>query len=127
MIGTMSDAMLTAVEVEQRNQVMKLNAVADGKCLHELEADAASGKVGVWVCVVQAFGIQDGDGRGQDVVRYMMVADDEVDSLLFGIRYFFYGFDAAVEYDDQALRRSLRRSQLLFWKCRTLRCSGQGM
>ena len=55
----------------------------------------------VWVCIIQSFGIQDGNGRGQYVVRYMMVADDKVNSLLFGIRNLFYGFNAAVQYDDK--------------------------
>ena len=88
-------------QVEQRNQMMKLDAVTDGKSLHEFEPHATSRKMGVWVCIIQSFGIQDGNGRGQYVVRYMMVADDKVNSLLFGIRNLFYGFNAAVQYDDK--------------------------
>ena len=80
---------------------MKLNTVVESKCLHKLKAYSATGKVGVWISVVQAFGIQNGYGRGQYIVRDMMVADDKVDSLLFRICYFLDGFDSAVEYDDQ--------------------------
>lgn len=89
-------------EVEQWNQMMKFNTIVDSKCLHKLKTDSATGKVGVWISVVQAFGIQDCDGRGEDIVRHMMVADDKVDSLFFRIRYFLHCFDSAVEYDDQS-------------------------
>ena len=61
-------------EVEQWNQMMKFNTIVDSKCLHKLKTDSATGKVGVWISVVQAFGIQDCDGRGEDIVRHMMVA-----------------------------------------------------
>ena len=87
-------------EVEQWNQMMKFNTIVDSKCLHKLKTNSATGKVGVWISVVQAFGIQDCDGRGEDIVRHMMVADDKVDSLFFRKRYFLHCFDSAVEYDD---------------------------
>ena len=89
-------------KVEQRNQVMKLNTVVDCKCLHKLKTDSTAGKVCVWISVVQTFGIQNSDGRGEDIVWYMMVADDKVDSLFFRIRDFLYCFYAAVEYDNQS-------------------------
>ena len=89
-------------QIEQRNQVMKLDTVADSKCLHELETDTATRKVCVRIRIVQAFGIQDCDGRGEDIVWYMMVADDKVDSLFFRIRDFLYCFYSAIEYNNQS-------------------------
>ena len=61
-------------EVEQWNQMMKFNTIVDSKCLHKLKTNSATGKVGVWISVVQAF----------------------------RIRYFLHCFDSAVEYDDQS-------------------------
>ena len=43
--------------------MMKFNTIVDSKCLHKLKTNSATGKVGVWISVVQAFGIQDCDGR----------------------------------------------------------------
>ena len=58
--------------------------------------------MGVWVCIIQSFGIQNGNGRRQYIVRYMMVADDEVNSLLFGIRNLLHCFNAAVQHNDKS-------------------------
>ena len=80
---------------------MELNAVAEGKGLHELEAHAATRQVLVGIGVVGPFGIQDGHGGRQHVVGYVVVADDEVDAFFLGIRNLLYGFDAAVQHDDQ--------------------------
>ena len=87
-------------DVEQRNQMMKLDTVADGERLHKLETDPATGKVCVRIRIIQAFGIQNGYGRWKHLIRHMMVADDKVDSLFFRIRDFLYCFYAAVEMRD---------------------------
>ena len=44
-------------QIEQRNQVMKLDTVADSKCLHELETDTATRKVCVRIRIVRTFGV----------------------------------------------------------------------
>ena len=46
------------------------------------------------------FGIQDGYGRWQLVVRHVVVADYEVDAERGRVGYFIVGLDAAVEYYD---------------------------
>ena len=39
-------------QVEQWNEVMELDAITDGKCLHEFEAYAATGKVLVRIRII---------------------------------------------------------------------------
>ena len=39
-------------QVEQWNEVMELNAIADGKCLHKFKAYAATGKVLVRIRII---------------------------------------------------------------------------
>ena len=82
--------------------MVELNAVVQGKCLHKLKSYPTTGEVLVRISVVFAFGIQYGNGRRQYIVGYVVVADDEVDASLFGVRYFFHGFDAAIQYDDKS-------------------------
>ena len=88
-------------KVQQGDEVVELDAVAHGKCLHELEPHAAARQVLVGIRVVRALGVEDGGGRGQLVVGHVVVADDEVDAFLAGIRHFLHGLDAAVQHDDQ--------------------------
>ena len=67
----------------------------------EFKSYAAARQVLVGIGVVKAFGVEDGGGRGQLIVRHVVVADDEVDTLFLGIRHLFHGLDAAVQHDDQ--------------------------
>ena len=69
--------------------------------MHKLEAYAASTQVFEGIGVVLTLGVEDGHGIGQLLVGHMMVADDEVDALLFGIGYLVDGFDATVEDDNE--------------------------
>ena len=55
----------------------------------------------VGVGVILAFRIQDGYRRRQHLVRYVVVADDEVDAFLFCVGHFVDGLYAAVEDDDE--------------------------
>ena len=89
-------------DIEQRDQMMKLDTVADGERLHKLETDPATGKVCVWIRIIQALGIQNGYGRWKHLIRHMMVADDKVDSFLFGIGDFLYSLYAAIEYNNKS-------------------------
>ncbi|CDB09379.1 unknown [Bacteroides sp. CAG:633] len=88
-------------KVEQGDEVVELDAVADGKRLHELESYAAAREVLVGVGVVEAFGVEYGYSGWQHVVGHVMVADDEVDAFLAGIGYLVHSLDAAVEHDDE--------------------------
>lgn len=72
-------------QVQQGNQVMKLDAVADGKRLHEFKAYPATRKVFVGISIVFALGVQYGYGRGQYLIGHVVVADDEVDA--FSLAY----------------------------------------
>ena len=69
--------------------------------MHELEPYSASAEVFEGVCVVGAFGVEDGNGRWKCFVWRVVVADDEIDVLLLGVGYFFVCLNAAVEYDDE--------------------------
>jgi hypothetical protein len=81
---------------------MELDAIVDGKCLHELETYAASGQMLIRIGVVFPFGIQNGYGRRQYIIGDMMIADDEINAFLLGICDFFDGFDTTVQYNNQA-------------------------
>ena len=81
---------------------MELDTVTDSECLHKLETDSTTGKVGVRVRVVQAFGVQYSYGRRKHIIRYMMIADDEINPFLFGISDFFYCFNSTIEYNNQS-------------------------
>ena len=88
-------------QVEQGDEVVELDAVAQREGLHELEAHAAARQVLVGVRVVLALGVQDGHGGRQHLVGHVVVADDEVDALLAGIGNLVHGLDAAVQHDDE--------------------------
>ena len=49
------------------------------------------------IAIVCALRVEDGNSRRHHIVGHMMVADDEVDTLFFGIRNLVDSFDAAVE------------------------------
>ena len=67
-------------QVQQRNQMMKFDAVADSECLHEFKTYSAARKMFVRIGVVFALGVQYSYGRGQHFIGYVVVADDEVDA-----------------------------------------------
>ena len=92
-------------QVEQGDEVVELDAVAQREGLHELEAHAAARQVLVGIRVVLALGVQDGHGGRQYLVGHVVVADDEVDAFLPGIRNLLYGLDAAVQHDDELYAR----------------------
>ena len=88
-------------QVEQGSQLVKLDAVALCERLHEFETYSTTRQVVVRIRRIVPFRIQDSGGCRKYLVRNVMVTDNEVDAFLFGIRNLFYGFDAAVQYDDQ--------------------------
>ena len=86
--------------IQQRNQVVELDTVTDSECLHKLETDSTTRKVSVRVRIVQAFGVQNSYGRRKHIIRYMMIADDEINPFLFGISNFLYCFNSTIEYNN---------------------------
>ena len=88
-------------QIEQGDEVVELDAVAQREGLHELEAYTAARQVFVGIGVVFALGVPNGHGRWQHLVGHVVVTDNEVDAFLLGIRNLLYGFDAAVQYDDE--------------------------
>ena len=89
-------------QVQQRNQMMKFDAVADSECLHEFKTYSAARKMFVRIGVVFALGVQYSYGRGQHFIGYVVVADDEVDAFFLGVCNFVYSLDAAVQHDNQS-------------------------
>jgi hypothetical protein len=45
--------------------------------------------------------IENSHSRRHHLVRHVVVADDEIYALLFGIRYLLDGLDATVKYDNE--------------------------
>ena len=88
-------------QIKQRHEVVEIDAIIDGKRLHELEAHTTSRKMLVRVGGIRSLGIEDGYRRGQHLVRYMVVADDEVDAFLLGIGYLIDCLDTAIQHDDE--------------------------
>ena len=88
-------------QIQQRRQFVELDAVVEGKRLHELETHAAAGEFRVGVVVVVAFRVQDGSSLRQHIVGHVVVADDEVHAQRLGIGDFLHRFDAAVQNDDE--------------------------
>ena len=80
---------------------MKLNAVVQGKGLHELEPHAATREMLIGIGVVFTFGIEDSDRLRKHFVGHMMVTDDEVDAFALGVGYLFHRLDTAVEHNHQ--------------------------
>ena len=64
----MRKATASRAEVEQARELVELNAVAGGECLHEFESHAAAREVGIGIAVVVAFRIKNRHGRRQFVV-----------------------------------------------------------
>ena len=89
-------------EVEKLVESIELNPIVGRKGLHELKSNATTREVGVGIAVVATLGVENCYRRREDFVRHVVIADDKVDAEFFGIGYFFGGFDAAVEYDDEA-------------------------
>lgn len=82
--------------------MVELDTITDSECLHKLEADSTTGKVSVRIRIVQAFGVQNSYGRRKHIIRYMMIADDEINPFLFGISDFLYCFNSTIEYNNQS-------------------------
>ena len=56
----------------------------------------------VGIGVVFALGVQYGYGGRENFIGHVVVADDEINAFFFGVCYFVYGFDAAVQHYNQA-------------------------
>ena len=90
------------LQVQQGFQQGEVQAVLLHIALGQLEAHAAAAEVVEGVVAVFPLGVQDGHRSGQFVLRQMVVADDDVDSLAAGIFHFLDGLDAAVQGNHQA-------------------------
>src|SRR5574344_363781 len=88
-------------KVEQRNERAERNAVANGKCLHELEAYATTREVKIRVGVVHTFSIENCHSGGKCFVRNMVVANDKVYAFILGILNLFYSLDATVKHNHE--------------------------
>ena len=75
---------------------MEVDAVAFGERLHQLETYTASRQVIVGISRVETFWVKNGDSRWENLIGYMMVADNEIYSSLFGVSYLFYRLNATV-------------------------------
>ena len=88
-------------EIEKGFEMREVDAIVDGKSLHELESHATAREVLVWVGVVDAFGVEDSHGTRKCVVGGVVVADDEIDAERRSIVDLLDCFDATVERDDE--------------------------
>ena len=83
-------------EVEKRREFGERNAIIFSPTLHEFKAHAAAAEMLKGIAVVGAFGIEDGYCWRHCLVGHMVVANDEIDTQLFGVGDFVDGLDTAV-------------------------------
>ena len=95
-------------EVEPVHRRLGIGAETSERGLDELEPDPAAAELLERVGAVGPLRVQHGRGVGEDVRGLVVVADDEVEPLLFRVLGLLAGGDAAVERDDQA-RPDVRR------------------
>ena len=88
-------------EIEQRDKTREWDAIVLGKSLHEFETNATTAEILEGVGGVCALGVENSHGIWQFVIRYVVVADDEVDAQALGIGYLFDSLYAAVEHYDK--------------------------
>ena len=88
-------------EIEESFEMREVDAIVDGKGLHELESYATAREVLVGVGVVGAFGVEDSHSPRKSVVGSVVVANDEIDAKRRSIVDLLDGFDATVERDDE--------------------------
>ena len=67
-------------QIEQGNEILKINLIDNGKCLHQFEAYSAARKVFVGIVAVFAFSIEHGNGSRKNVVGIVVIADNEVNA-----------------------------------------------
>ena len=88
-------------QIEQRNKLRERNLVVLRKSLHQFKANPATRQIVVRIGGIGTLGIQHGHRIGQFVIGFVMVADDEVYTFLFGISNFLHRLDTAVEHNHQ--------------------------
>ena len=77
-------------------------------CLDDFEANTTAAELLVGIGTIGLLGIEDGDGIGNNITRKMMVANDEINAILFGIGHLCHSFDTAVEGNDELHTRLAR-------------------
>ena len=89
-------------QVHQRTNLLEGHVVLLGIGLNQLEAHPAARQLVEGVGAVDPLGVQYSHGLRYFVGREMVVADDEIHAFLLRIDYFFRGFDATVQRDDES-------------------------
>ena len=67
-------------KIQQGDEFVKFDPIADRESLHKLEANAATGKVRVRIMIIAALRVKNGHGRRQFNARHVMIADDKIDA-----------------------------------------------
>ena len=88
-------------QIEQTLDLRERNVVAQGIRLHQFETYTTTRQLLERILAIVALGIEYRDRLGQMICGQVMVANDVVDTLLFGIGHLLGRFDAAIERDHK--------------------------
>src|SRR6185312_5738416 len=66
------------------------------QCLYKLKAYTTTGQLFIWIATVITFWVEDGNCIRQGFIRFVMVANNKVDTLFFSIFYFIVCFNATI-------------------------------
>ena len=88
-------------QIEQSLDLRERNVVAQGIRLHQFETYTTTRQLLERILAIVALGIEYRDRLGQMICGQVMVANDVVDTLLFGIGHLLGRFDAAIERDHK--------------------------
>ena len=88
-------------QIQQRPQAILLPPLCLVQPLQQFKPHPATGQLFIRVAAIVALRVEDGGGRRQLRTGGMVVANDEVDTLLYGLADGIMGFDAAIEADNQ--------------------------
>ena len=80
---------------------MGCSSLVRGKRLGQFIPYTTSAKFFIRVAAVGPLGVENGEGFGELVSGAVVIANDDVDALLFGILHLFQGFDPAIQGNDQ--------------------------
>ena len=67
-------------KIQQGDEFVKFDPIADRESLHKLEADATTGKVRVRIMIILTLRVKNSHGRRQFNARHVMIADDKIDA-----------------------------------------------
>ncbi len=88
-------------QIEQGFYFRKRKIVSGRECLNQFKSYSATRQFFIRIIGIGSFGIDNGHGTGKLIVGHMMIANDEIDAFLFGIRNLIDGFDAAVKRNNK--------------------------